>query len=296
MDLTLHLELHLAQATEAAARVLLRAAPGSSVARVQGTIHGPTSAYARTLPAEYALSAAAHGEGGEWLASAVIPDPCYWTSELPFLYEMRLTATLADGGAQDGSHAIGLRRAEIHGANLRVERRRTVLRGAVCGDAAASDLDAARGVEAALIVAEPTPTLLQRASEIGVTLIPDLRRVGGALLPKLLEHTWYPAIAVVLLDERVDGEFRPPRDVPICQVMSATTDGNKPVARWARLVGVELGPGERPPAWLASCGKPVIAIRRGEPYAGYYQARAACDRLQAELAPEFDLAGYFVAK
>jgi hypothetical protein len=30
-------------------------------------------------------------------------------------------------------------------------------------------------------------------------------------------------------------------------------------------------------------------------YADFDEARAACDRLQAELAPEFDLAGYFVA-
>ena len=57
-----------------------------------------------------------------------------------------------------------------------------------------------------------------------------------------------------------------------------------------------LADGERPPAWMAACGRPIVAIRRGAAYADFEKARADCDRLQAALAPEFDLAGYFVAK
>jgi hypothetical protein len=38
----------------------------------------------------------------------------------------------------------------------------------------------------------------------------------------------------------------------------------------------------------------VIAIREGGTYADLQTARLACDHLQAALAPEFDLAGYFV--
>ena len=58
---------------------------------------------------------------------------------------------------------------------------------------------------------------------------------------------------------------------------------------------LELQPGERPHAALAHCTLPVIAIRRGESYADFTTARAACDRLQAQLSPEFNLAGYFIA-
>ena len=66
------------------------------------------------------------------------------------------------------------------------------------------------------------------------------------------------------------------------------------VAAAADVIAVELAEGDRPPAWIAKVSKPVIAIRRGRVYADFFEARAACDRLQAELAPDFNLAGYFV--
>jgi hypothetical protein len=56
---------------------------------------------------------------------------------------------------------------------------------------------------------------------------------------------------------------------------------------------VELNPGDRPPAWLATCDKPVMAIRKNIA-SEIPTGRTGCDRLQAELAPKFDLAGYFV--
>ena len=66
------------------------------------------------------------------------------------------------------------------------------------------------------------------------------------------------------------------------------------VAGGVGAIVAKLDDGERPPRWMATCGRPVVAIRRGAAYAGFEEARIACDRLQAELAPEFDLAGYFV--
>jgi hypothetical protein len=56
---------------------------------------------------------------------------------------------------------------------------------------------------------------------------------------------------------------------------------------------IELQSGERPPTWAATCDKPVIVIRN-DLEAEIRTARMSCDKLQAELAPEFDLAGYFV--
>ena len=65
-------------------------------------------------------------------------------------------------------------------------------------------------------------------------------------------------------------------------------------AERAPLLAIELGPAERPPVWLAHCGRPVLAIRRGADSAQAGDVRRRCDLLQAELAPEFDFAGYFV--
>ena len=65
--------------------------------------------------------------------------------------------------------------------------------------------------------------------------------------------------------------------------MDATSDAAASADRsWARILAVELHEGERPPAWLAASGKPVIAIRRGVSYADFHEARAACDRLHLD--------------
>ena len=66
------------------------------------------------------------------------------------------------------------------------------------------------------------------------------------------------------------------------------------VADTCQAIIVELQSDQRPPTSLATLNKPMIAIRRGVAFNNLHEARAACDRLQAELAPEFDLAGYVV--
>ena len=46
---------------------------------------------------------------------------------------------------------------------------------------------------------------------------------------------------------------------------------------------------------MTSVGKPVFAWRDGDAES-LSDARAGCDRLQSDLAPDFDLAGYFVGR
>ncbi len=226
-----------------------------------------------------------------------VTDPCYWTPQLPYLYNFEGQVKLADGSVQSWSHMIGFRRWEVEGRNLRLERRRIVLRGAVAATESAVDLRAAHEAEVALIVQEPSDSFLQQASECGVMVIADLRSVDTDLTPHLIRLAWQPSVAFVLLSDTnvLEG----------CYVPHAITLGHRVHAsaqrapesldyKWSNVVLVELNAGERPPHWLANTKKPVIAIRRGEGYSGFSAARAACDRLQAELAPEFDLAGYFV--
>ena len=57
---------------------------------------------------------------------------------------------------------------------------------------------------------------------------------------------------------------------------------------------VELQSGELPSAAFAACARPVLVVRRGADGADVAAARVAADALQAELAPGFDFAGYFV--
>jgi len=265
------------------------------LASFRGDLIGPHCKYARTLPATFSVSPCECLPGISNRTQQIITDPCYWTPQLPYLYNFEGEMKLADETVQPWSHTVGFRRWEVEGRNLRLERRRIVLRGVEAADESAIDLHAAHDAEVALLVKEPSDSFLQQASEIGAMVIADLRRVETELTPRLLSLAWQPSVALVLVNP-AHGFYEPP-----AITLGHTVNAKAPLEpesiapEWASVLLVELNAGERPPDWLASTEKPVMVIRRGETCSDFQQARAACDRLQADLAPQFDLAGYFVS-
>ncbi len=274
------LEIFTHRATESEVIVEMCDMSQGRIRAFQGQLRGPHCARAHTLPATFQTS---HRE------PLLVIDPCYWTPQLPMLYDVELALELADGTTAEWKHTVGLRRWEIDGRNLVRERKRIVLRAAVTANFRAEDLSAAVAAELALVVGDPSEAFLQQASELGALLVIDLRGYEGNLSPKLLSYAWQPAVALVLLDTGVSHK---PHAVKIgCVVQSACGFAAVPQAD---VIAIELNETERPPDWAATCEKPVIAIRSQGAYAELAEARRGCDRLQAELAPQFDLAGYFV--
>src|SRR5690606_21870743 len=53
--------------------------------QLSGTLSGPYCEYAHTLPATVRFTDL--GPGPMPLAEAIVPDPCFWTPELPYLYQ-----------------------------------------------------------------------------------------------------------------------------------------------------------------------------------------------------------------
>ncbi len=270
------------------------------LASFSGKLIGPHCQYARTLPATFPVPSCEGGHPGisNLPEQVVVTDPCYWTSQLPYLYNFEGEMKLADGTVQSWSHTVGFRRWEVEGRNLRLERRRIVLRGAVAAPESEVDLSDAHDAEVALIVKEPSDSFLQQASECGVIVIADLRNVDTDLTPHLIRLAWQSSVALVLVSSTHNRYgFYVPHAITLGHTVHANAQfvPTSIAHDWASVVLVEFNAGEQPPHWLANADKPVIAIRRGEDYADFTAARQACDRLQAELAPDFDLAGYFVS-
>jgi hypothetical protein len=179
------------------------------------------------------------------------------------------------------------------------EGKRVVLRGIRVNELTAAMLSDARAAEVALIVPNPTLEQCRQADMLGVSLIADLRE-ADADINDILRLSNHPSIAIVLIDghqvlacdlHRIPTELNLgvamyPDDYPGIPVKSPPT--------WADIIVVELNAGSLPPTWLTNSGKPVIAIREKGTYADLQMGRVACEHLQAGLAPEFDLAGYFV--
>jgi len=261
-----------------------------------GNLIGPHCQYAKTLPATFSVPPCEGLPETSNTTQRIITDPCYWTPQLPYLYHFEGEMKLADGTVQSWSHTVGFRRWEVEGRNLRLERRRTVLRGAVAANESAVDLREAHEAEVALMVKQPSDSFLQQASECGVMVIADLRGVETELTPHLLRLAWQPSVAFALVSDTNIGFYKPPAVILGHRVDAKSQMVSESTAHeGASVLLVELNADERPPKWLANTEKPVIAIRRDESYAKMTDARAACDRLQADLAPQLNLAGYFVS-
>jgi hypothetical protein len=298
MNPAIHLEFDLEESTEMAARVAIRtvthperAAP--LISRLSGRVYGPVRQGARTLPTTFPLCPDAPLHGTEHSIVAIIPESCYWHRDAPACYEIQLELTLVDGSVRQWSQATGLRRAEVHGSNLVFERQRFVLRGVVAEGGNEAEIIAAKNSCSALLICEPSESRLQEANELGVDIVVDLRKVRGDIAPWLVRLTWHPSTAIVLLNGDAEFTYRPPR-LLLCQAMPGPESPGA-IADWANAVAVECDLTKPPPCWVSECRKPVLAIRRGHPYADVAYARKISDLMQATFAPQFDLAGYFAA-
>jgi hypothetical protein len=86
---------------------------GTSVAepiQLTGTLRGPYCELARTLPAEFVFRALSPQKPG--LAKAIVPDPCVWSSELPHLYQVDVSASQGKRVIAEYHGKIGLRRTK----------------------------------------------------------------------------------------------------------------------------------------------------------------------------------------
>ncbi len=111
------LEVFFGDANPAEARVYARTANEKSIT---GQLTGPECEFAKTLPARIPFSPLAGNRG---ISEAIIPDPCFWTPELPFLYRAQL-----DVGGDRTERIIGIRRFGVRDRHLHFDGKRFVLR------------------------------------------------------------------------------------------------------------------------------------------------------------------------
>jgi hypothetical protein len=262
-----------------------------SCTTIEGTIEGPFCSIARTLPTTFSIRAVA--VAGQGVSETVVVDPCYWTPALPFLYRLNLTLRDARGDTFRISESLGLRRWCAEGADLKLERKRIVLRGAEMS-ANEATLPIAREVEIALLVGEPSVDFCRAASYQGVAIVADLRGASGDIETTLRNYALHASVLVVLVTDDA-AKLLPTQALPLIARVVGAMDVQATIERYPRadILAVELDADERPPAWVAQCGKPAVAIRSTASFADFRGARETCDRLQADLAPQFNLAGYF---
>ncbi len=265
---------------------------GDEGVTISGKVRGPLCRYSHTLPATLPLRDL--GPGPTLLAQAVVPDPCCWSPSLPALYEVQVEVRDGERVRVTARWSLGIRRFGAARKNLILEGRRWVLRGVECDADATTDLRHWRQAAAVLVTEQPADELCREASLEGVMIVARLGESDVARQLARLSRWAAVAVAVVpgpawesmdelqqvapnvLLAQPVADdtpvEPRPQTDLLFCRVSSETKLAQA-AARYAL---------------------PIVAVRPFQKVLAVGRARRHCDRLQRDLAPHVDCAGYVV--
>jgi len=295
------LELFHGDAHEAAARVYARLPQDDSTvgtlagARLAGQLIGPECRFAQTLPATIQFQDRGAGAGG-LLAEAVVPDPCFWTPELPFLYRAKIELILSDGKKSViDERYFGIRRLGTRGRSLYLDGKRWVARGICYERPTVTQILAARAADVALRVRQPDEMDCVAACIYGVPLWIDVRGTPAEIAAEIRRVSRWPAVfgVIVELSPALGDEFRVPGGNLLLAVDISTAA--TPLPARAQVAVCEAADAKSFARQIAGCPLPVIAVRKlRDAETPLADARKACDRLQYDLAAIGDFAGYFV--
>jgi len=237
------------------------------------------------------------GSGGSYLLEAILPDPCFWTPDLPHLYDVHLEVTSGGEVVHAHDQQLGIRRLGVRGRDLVLESRRTVLRAvgidSVTEPSSDTDqlLSMCHDAPAALLVENPSDDFCQKASLLGVLLIVTVDETPENTISELHRLSRWAAVAIVVLPTTFRVTAAPrviPRNLLLGQRITDTESSS--LAAWADVALVDSINMHR----ALDATIPVLAYRRLTSSLPIAEARRACDHLQRDLATQGDFAGYIV--
>jgi hypothetical protein len=286
-DFLEHMDVFLGQTSDALCYVYAQfpAPSEGSGWQLRGTLRGPSCTISATLPATHSFVPQA--PGGSLLARAVVPEPSFWTPEVPHVYQAEIRLMQGEREVACVDRLFGIRTLGAASGKLIYGGKRWVLRGVGYDEVLpAADWNTWHASDTAAMVDNPSDAQCEAASRAGVLLVAHLRTSESGHLARLSR---WPAVGMVLLpgDAVVDASRRHNL------ILAQHDDALAATARWAQAVVVQI-PGDD----VASCaplgGSATLALRRAGQLPGVSQGRIACDRLQRDLAGTGDWAGFIV--
>lgn len=294
------LEVFFGDANNAEARVYARlaAAELENGCTLTGRVVGPTCEFSRTLSATVPFtakrSARIRGDAETLLAEAIVPDPCFWSQELPFLYRAEIELRRGSELLEAAERAVGIRPLGARGRQLIWEGRPWVVRAADYRELPERPLPDWRAADLAMLIENPSDEMCREASGLGAVLIADLTAVLDDLVGTLRRLACWPAVAVALLDnsQSLPTNVRDAaKNLLLAEHHGPGADST--LSPWADLVFCE-GNVDDIVSRTAGFSVPVV-VQRPEGWCDMLaDARRHCDRLQRDVAGHGDFAGYIV--
>ena len=258
-----------------------------------GQVRGPRCRLAQTLPVTVPLVDA--GPGPTLLARALIPDPVFWSPDLPAIYDVTVNLLRGTEIVAAENREIGLRPLGVRGRNLILDGKRWVLRGVSTFSTTANSPEEWHEAQAAYASDDLRPDDLALASECGSLAIIHVAAPGGPILPRIRRLAQFPGVAIAVIDEPLRPDFRKSLIAPnLVMAQLILPECRWPRQSWADLLVVGADRPELVAEAMTYGEIPIIAFHPHRPATDLAAARAACDALQRDLAQLGQFAGYVV--
>ena len=119
-------EVFFGDANNAEARIYARLASERAAAGAQltGRVVGPSCMYAKTLSAAIRLAPKRTPQDStapRLLSEAIVPDPCFWSAEMPYLYRVEVELHAAGQLLAAAEWDLGIRPLGVRGRKLLLE-------------------------------------------------------------------------------------------------------------------------------------------------------------------------------
>jgi Beta-galactosidase/beta-glucuronidase len=256
-----------------------------------GLVRGPRCFLAETLPVTSPLLDL--GPGPTLLARATIPDPCFWSPDLPAIYDVTVNLLRGTQLVATARREVGLRALGVRGRHLALESKRWVLRGVSSESTTATLPRQWHEAVAALVAKDAAPEALAEASQWGAICAAEVRGTTGQIANSLRQLSQYPGVAIALVRGNLPADFQRSQFAPNLLLAQVIGRGNELVRRpWADLLWVQSDDLLLIGRAAALAELPVVVCRRLARRLPIEAARAACDALQRDLVSVGQFAGY----
>jgi hypothetical protein len=277
------------------ARVYVRwcGASAGDVAGLQGTITGPYCHYATTLTATIPFRPLTGG--GDLVAEAVVPDPCFWSPQAPYWYRVRLEWPSAAARAPH-EQTLGFRPLGAVRHRLYYAAKNWVLRAIDPLCIPPTDAEVWRATGTVMYVHQPASDLCHDGSRKGILLVARLGGDAPAIQSALRRLARFPAVAMAVIESPQSATANLQGAAPNILLGELARGEPFTPAAWARFV-VWSASRWPPESWpdLASLSLPLVVALDVDRPGEFLEMRAQCDRLQADLAGRGPIAGYVIA-
>jgi hypothetical protein len=289
------LQLFFGDANPAVTRVYARLPVIDPGLRLVGTLRGPRSRYAHTLE----VTAKFRSLPGQdsLVAEAILTDACYWSPELPYLYQAHVELWQGDQWVATVERPYGVRPLAIRGTDLVYASKRFVLRAVGCNAATDEALATCRELGAALYRYEPSDDLCERATEIGVLVVAEVSGSPQHLTHEIKRLARWPAVGLAVCMQAAGWPMESQSLAPNL-LLSQWTPQASTEMKGERVCFVPFDSLREGSQAFMSHGGPIVVVgelstSEEDPIELQLSTRRkSCDELQGHLAKLGQFAGY----